>query len=148
MEPSSHLSVVLDLSPLQWHLSSSPNDNQSPLTFRSFLAQTLAFLNSHLAFKHENTLAVYGALPGKRCAQVMMVIYRVTDLFLSRLNSVLLYSSSDVTPDGTSEPADANIYLPFKSLDTTLTKRIVEELDALPDFDEERELNSYSDKLF
>jgi hypothetical protein len=78
----------------------------------------------------------------------MMVIYRVTDLFLSRLNSVLLYSSSDVTPDGTSEPADANIYLPFKSLDTTLTKRIVEELDALPDFDEERELNSYSDKLF
>lgn len=66
MEPASHMSVILDLSPTQWHLSSLPK-NEYPLSFRSFLAQTLAFLNSHLAFKHENTLAVYGALPGKRC---------------------------------------------------------------------------------
>ena len=65
MELSSHMSVIIDLSPSQWHLSALP-DNPQPLSFRSFLAQTLAFLNSFLAFKHENTLAVYGALPGKR----------------------------------------------------------------------------------
>ena len=80
MEPSSHLSVILDLSPLQWHFSSLPNDNPYPLTFRSFLAQTLAFLNSHLAFKHENTLAVYGALPGKRYIATNDCDY-VPDLF-------------------------------------------------------------------
>ena len=65
MEPSSHLSVILDLSPTQWTLSGLPK-NPYPLTFKSFLSQTLAFLNSHLACKPENTLAVYGALPGKR----------------------------------------------------------------------------------
>ena len=67
MESSSHLSVILDLSPTQWHLSSQ-NDETHTLSFRSFLVQILAFLNCHLAFKHENTLAVYGSLPGKRFA--------------------------------------------------------------------------------
>ncbi len=71
VEPSSHLSVILDLSPTQWHLASQYNENElqsqsQAITFRSFITQTLAFLNSHLALKHENTLAVYGALPGKR----------------------------------------------------------------------------------
>ena len=59
------MSVILDLSPSQWYLSALP-ENPHPLSFRSFLSQALAFLNSFLAFKHENTLAVYGALPGKR----------------------------------------------------------------------------------
>lgn len=35
--------------------------------------------------------------------------------------------------------ADANTYLPFKMVDNAVTKRIVEELDALPDAEEEGE---------
>ncbi|KAF8973119.1 transcription factor Tfb4-domain-containing protein [Flammula alnicola] len=54
----SHLSVVLDLSPAHWH--------QSDLSLSSFLSQLLVFLNAHIALKHENTLAVFAALPGKR----------------------------------------------------------------------------------
>ncbi|KAI5123036.1 hypothetical protein M0805_000472 [Coniferiporia weirii] len=116
MEPASHMSVILDLSPTQWHLSSLPK-NEYPLSFRSFLAQTLAFLNSHLAFKHENTLAVYGALPGK---------------------SVLLYSSMDRKPETADESlADANTYLPFKVVDTAVTSSIGAELDALSEEEEE-----------
>ncbi|EJD02844.1 Tfb4-domain-containing protein [Fomitiporia mediterranea MF3/22] len=116
MDRPSHLAIILDLSPTQWHLSSLPK-NAYPLSFKSFLAQTLAFLNSHLALKHENTLAVYGAFPGK---------------------SVLLYSSMDHKPEGVDDSiADPNTYLPFKVVDTAVTKRISEELDAMSDFDEE-----------
>ncbi|KAH8119077.1 Tfb4-domain-containing protein [Phellopilus nigrolimitatus] len=116
MEPSSHMSVILDLSPTQWHLSSLPK-NTFPLSFRSFLSQTLALLNSHLALKHENTLAVYGALPGK---------------------SVLLYSSTEDKTEAVDDGlADANTYLPFKVVDTAVTSRIGEELDALSEIEEE-----------
>jgi transcription initiation factor TFIIH subunit 3 len=60
---SSHLSVVIDLSPTQWHLSTL---DAYPLALNTFLSQLLAFLNAHIASKHENTLAVFGAFPGKR----------------------------------------------------------------------------------
>lgn len=64
MEDSpSHLSLVLDLSPTQWHLSSVA---ENPLSLNGFLAHLLTFLNSHIASKHENSLAVFAALPGKR----------------------------------------------------------------------------------
>ena len=59
----SHLSVVVDLSPLQWHLS---KEDSSSLSLEAFLTHFLTFLNSHIASKHENTLAVFGAFPGKR----------------------------------------------------------------------------------
>lgn len=63
----SHLSVILDLSPSQWHLSAEPpSANTLSLSLSSFLSQLLAFLNAHIASKHENSLAVFGALPGKR----------------------------------------------------------------------------------
>jgi transcription initiation factor TFIIH subunit 3 len=61
----SHLSIVLDLSPTQWHLSGE-QQQQHPLSLQAFLSQLLAFINSHAACKHENTLAVFGAFPGKR----------------------------------------------------------------------------------
>jgi hypothetical protein len=64
MDNASHLSVLVDLSPTQWHLSAEANPY--PLSLKSFLSQLLAFLNAHIASKHENTLAVFGALPGKR----------------------------------------------------------------------------------
>ena len=67
MDGSSHLSLIIDLSPSQWHLSAQ-SANSIPLSFQTFLSHVLTFLNSHIAAKHENTLAVFGALPGKRCA--------------------------------------------------------------------------------
>src|SRR5437016_1789883 len=62
----SHLSVVLDLNPAQWYLAEA--DPSDPLTLAAFLSQLLAFLNAHIALKHENDLAVFAALPGKRSA--------------------------------------------------------------------------------
>ncbi|KIL65959.1 hypothetical protein M378DRAFT_161605 [Amanita muscaria Koide BX008] len=113
-----HLSVVVDLSPTQWHLSAlQPPANVYPLPLSSFLSQLLAFLNSHMACKHENTLAVFGALPGK---------------------SVMLYSSTN--PAKNLQVMDSNSYPPFKLVDTTVVTRTAEELDALGDPDEEEPL--------
>ncbi|KDQ57833.1 hypothetical protein JAAARDRAFT_130607 [Jaapia argillacea MUCL 33604] len=114
MDTASHLSVILDLSPTQWHLSSLPS-NTHPLSVASFLSQLLAFLNSHVAIKHENSLAVFGALPGK---------------------SVMLYASTETGSEST-ELADSNTYLPFKLVDATVVERIMDELDALGDPEEE-----------
>jgi len=99
MDPS-HLAVVLDLAPVHWH--------RSPLTLDVFLAQLLAFLNAHIALKHDNHLAVFAALPNR---------------------SVLLYASSDPPSLDTSVPSDPNVYPPFRRLDTAVTTRIAEELN-------------------
>ncbi|KAJ7902076.1 hypothetical protein B0H14DRAFT_2669800 [Mycena olivaceomarginata] len=56
---ASHLSVVVDLSPMHWDLSA----REAP---EKHLPALLAFLNTHIACRHENTLAVFGAFPGKR----------------------------------------------------------------------------------
>jgi hypothetical protein len=66
MDSSSHLSLIVDLSPSQWHLSA--HSDLHPLSFQTFLSHVLTLLNSHIAAKHENSLAVFGALPGKRWA--------------------------------------------------------------------------------
>jgi len=59
MESASHLSVLIDLSPTQWLLS-------TPFTLADFLPILFVFLNAHLVAQHENTLNVFGAFPGKR----------------------------------------------------------------------------------
>ncbi|PBK74556.1 Tfb4-domain-containing protein [Armillaria solidipes] len=110
----SHLSVVVDLSPTQWHLSGH-SSNAYPLALNSFLSQLLVFLNAHLASKHENTLAVFGAFPGK---------------------SVMLYSSIDQESDTTMQ-MDSNSYLAFKVVDSVIVRKIRDELDALMDNEEE-----------
>lgn len=111
MDKASHLSVVLDLSPSQWHLSGEASStNAHPLSFKSFLSQLLVFLNSHIACKDENTLAVFGALPGR---------------------SVMLYSST--TSSSHVEAIDSNTYRPFKILDTAVTDSILEQFEALGD---------------
>ena len=66
MDKASHLSVVLDLSPTQWHLAAQSRTSHS-LTLSTFLSHLLSFLNAHIACKDENSLAVFGALPGKWC---------------------------------------------------------------------------------
>ncbi|KAK0212848.1 transcription factor Tfb4-domain-containing protein [Desarmillaria ectypa] len=110
----SHLSVVVDLSPTQWHLSGL-SSNAYPLALNSFLSQLLVFLNAHLASKHENTLAVFGALPGK---------------------SVMLYSSIDQESDATMQ-MDSNSYVAFKVVDSAIVRRTRDELDVLMDDEEE-----------
>ncbi|KAJ7446236.1 transcription factor Tfb4 [Mycena galericulata] len=113
----SHLSVVVDLSPVHWELSAGDEpENTHPLSLATFLSQLLAFLNAHIACRHENTLAVFGAFPGK---------------------SIMLYSSSDPVPDSLATDTDANAYPPFTVVDSTVVQRIMAELDSLEEKDEE-----------
>ncbi|KAJ7680574.1 transcription factor Tfb4-domain-containing protein [Mycena polygramma] len=112
----SHLSVVIDLSPVHWELSSrEPPENTYPLTLATFLSQLLAFLNSHIACRHENSLAVFGAFPGK---------------------SMMLYSSSDPASD-LSTDMNANSYPPFQAVDSAVVQRVMAELDVLEEQEEE-----------
>jgi len=104
MDPPGHLSLILDLSPVL--CSATPNDgaNESVLPLSSFLSHVLAFVNSHLAARDENTITVLGAFPSK---------------------SVLLYSSDSVFD---SPPQGANTYRPFKVVDSAVTAKIQQEL--------------------
>lgn len=128
MDGSSHLSLIIDLSPSQWHLSAQPS-NPRPLSFQTFLSHVLTFLNSHIASKHENTLAVFGALPGKRCAHTTI---EPQSLSLNCNSSSMLYSSLDAeSANGNEPPADANSYRPFKVVDSVVTNNIQNELDLI-----------------
>jgi len=115
MDKASHLSVILDLSPTQWHLSGQTT-NSHPISLSSFLSQLLAFLNMHIACKDENTLAVFGALPGK---------------------SSLLYSSTSLIQEERIDAADANTYRPFKILDSTVMNSILEQVEAIGELEGE-----------
>ncbi|KAF9469912.1 transcription factor Tfb4-domain-containing protein [Collybia nuda] len=111
----SHLSLVIDMSPMQWHLSGEgPPTNAYPLTLDAFLSQLLAFLNSHVASKDENTLAVFGAFPGR---------------------SVMLYSSTDPAPN--QQNINANSFPPFELVDSNIIRRISEEMEDLGEPEEE-----------
>ncbi|KAH8814694.1 transcription factor Tfb4 [Flagelloscypha sp. PMI_526] len=105
----SHLSVILDLTPSNWHYSAGAG-----LSLDTAIPQLLTFFNAHIALKHENSLAVYGALPNK---------------------SVLLYSSHD--PVVNPPQADSNTFPPFKVVDTTITSRIKKEFELLGESPEE-----------
>ncbi|KAF9454037.1 Tfb4-domain-containing protein [Macrolepiota fuliginosa MF-IS2] len=105
MDASSHLSVVLDLPPAQWHRSAH---HTQPLDLPSFLSHVLVFLNAHIANCAENSLAVFGAFPG---------------------NSLMLYSSADPVPEHL--PIDPDSYPPFVHLDHAISRRIHAHLDAL-----------------
>ncbi|KAJ8077254.1 RNA polymerase II transcription factor B subunit 4 [Marasmius tenuissimus] len=102
MDRPSHLSVIVDLDPSRW----------TALNLPQFISNLLAFLNAHIAAKHENTLAVFGAFPAK---------------------SVMLYSSLDPVTDV--PPSDANSYPPFKLVDSTVATRITRELELIADDD-------------
>ncbi|KAI0630365.1 transcription factor Tfb4 [Trametes polyzona] len=115
MDKPSHLSVVLDLSPTQWALCAQ-STNPPGISLQAFLSQLLAFLNAHIACKDENTLAVFGALPGQ---------------------SVLLYSSTGEVTASDNEPTDPNTYRPFKTLDSAVMNSLAERLGSLGDAQEE-----------
>ncbi|KAK7053466.1 RNA polymerase II transcription factor B subunit 4 [Paramarasmius palmivorus] len=99
MDRPSHLSIIIDLSPRRWLQA-------QPFSLPQFTSHLLAFLNAHIAAKHENSLAVFGAFPAK---------------------SLMLYSSSDSVADV--PPSDANVFPPFKLVDATVVQRIAEVLD-------------------
>jgi hypothetical protein len=88
MDKPAHLSVIIDLSPTQWHLAAvDPN----PLALDVFLPQLFAFLNAYIASMHENTLAVFAALPGKRFAvNVLVVVLSLIDCAFKVSCSILL----------------------------------------------------------
>ncbi|KAF5351960.1 hypothetical protein D9756_007562 [Leucocoprinus leucothites] len=105
MDASSHLSVVLDLPPAQWHRAAHHG-----LPLSDFLSHVLVFLHAHIAANAENSLAVFGAFPG---------------------SSTLLYSSADPVPEHL--PIHPNSYPPFAALDHAVNRRIHAHLDALDD---------------
>jgi hypothetical protein len=77
MDRAAHLSVIVDLSPVQWHLSAQPGpSNPQPVSLSAFLSQLVTFLNSHIASKPENTLCVLGAFPAKRCAPSSCLVHQ------------------------------------------------------------------------
>lgn len=132
MDKASHLSVVLDLSLKQWHLAAQ-STNPHPISLATFLSHFLAFLNAHIACKDENSLAVFGAFPGKRCVS----IHFASELTLRYFRSVMLYSSTMSVPEENIGPADANTYRPFRVMDTILMQNIAKETEALGEPDSE-----------
>lgn len=77
---------------------------------------------------------------------VQLNISQLTDLHIVYvfMDSVLLYSSTDYKTElGDDSFADANTYLPFKIVDTAVTTRIGEELDAMTELEEEGKISSY-----
>ncbi|OSD06873.1 transcription factor Tfb4 [Trametes coccinea BRFM310] len=115
MDKPSHLSVILDLSPTQWALCAQ-STNPPGISLQAFLSQLLAFFNAHIACKDENTLAVFGALPGQ---------------------SVLLYSSTGEVVAKDTEPTDPNTYRPFKTLDATVMNSLAEHIASFDGVSEE-----------
>lgn len=63
-DPADFLIVILDLNPLAW--SDGQDQNQLPgSTLISAIESFLVFVNAHLALRHENAIAVYGATLGQ-----------------------------------------------------------------------------------
>lgn len=102
-----HLTIIVDLNPVQWHLSAQPS-NEYPLSLSQFLAQLLVFVNAHLAGKDENTVAIIGAFPAY---------------------SQMLYKTGDeVGVQETPSREHSNSYQPFRVVDSKLTEQIQNEL--------------------
>jgi hypothetical protein len=136
---ASHLSLILDLSPIQWALSSA--DPSSPLSLSTFLAHLFAFLNAHLAAKAENSLSVFGALPGRSA-----MLYSSSPASSSSTGSRLRVSS-EATHGVDVPPPDANSYQPFKVVNSSVSSRIASELSSLTDFEEERKSFPFPEPL-
>jgi hypothetical protein len=55
----------------------------------------------------------------------------------------MLYSSSDPVPDSLSNDASANSYPPFIAVDSAVVQRIMSELDALEEQEEEGNVTEF-----
>ena len=125
---SSHRSVILDLCPTQWLLSAQ-HPNPRPLSFDIFLSHPFVFLNSHIANKRENSLAVFDALLGKgRHFPSFSSLFSKLKQF-----SVLFFSSEEAGDSSTAEVVQphSNPYRVFKTVGQSLVKRIPREFNIL-----------------
>ncbi|KAI9622183.1 hypothetical protein H4Q26_015217 [Puccinia striiformis f. sp. tritici PST-130] len=61
-EPADLLTVILDLNPLAWTDLENEDELDQRTNLISVLESFLIFANSHLALRHENAIAVYGAM--------------------------------------------------------------------------------------
>ncbi|KAH7108476.1 transcription factor Tfb4 [Auriculariales sp. MPI-PUGE-AT-0066] len=109
MQRSSHLSLILDLSPTQWYLSAQPA-NENPLSLADFFSAVSAFMNAHVGGSHSNTLTVLGAFPAK---------------------SVVLYSSSEPKTARDAATVPDSSFAPFYTINSTVIQRVKDELALL-----------------
>ncbi|KAH9450626.1 hypothetical protein MJO28_009948 [Puccinia striiformis f. sp. tritici] len=107
-EPADLLTVILDLNPLAWTDLENEDELDQRTNLISVLESFLIFANSHLALRHENAIAVYGASLG---------------------SSELLYSSLQAKKPTTktSQPSgsrDANTYQSFRILNDSIVNGV------------------------
>ncbi|KAA1133364.1 RNA polymerase II transcription factor B subunit 4 [Puccinia graminis f. sp. tritici] len=107
-DPADLLTVILDLNPLAWADLESGESQEETTSLVSVIESFLIFANSHLALRHENAIAVYGASLG---------------------SSELLYSSLQAKPITTksSQPSgsrDANTYQSFRILNDSIASGV------------------------
>ncbi|EJU04108.1 transcription factor Tfb4 [Dacryopinax primogenitus] len=109
MSSPSHLSLILDLTPVPWDALSH---STPPLRLKDFLAQALVFINAHLALRNENSVSVFGALPGR---------------------SMILYP-----PAGSTQvEADENTFHVFGQVDEGFMRSVEQEVEDLQEVEED-----------
>jgi len=117
--------IVIDTNPFEWEHPSAP------LKLNEALKHILAFMNAHLAGRHDNRLAVIASHVGVRCVfkanMWKRFIERSDKLMLVCIqpyNSKFLYPTlNELTPGSKTESKkDANVYPVFKVVnDAVLT---------------------------
>ncbi|KAL9092695.1 MAG: hypothetical protein Q9159_000766 [Coniocarpon cinnabarinum] len=115
--PPSLLVLVLDTSPLPWHILS-----QSPYSLPlipTAISQLLLFINAHLALSQENRIAVLAAHCG-RTHWLYPACSAPGPLSTESNNS----HDDELPNDSTAVPTDANKYRPFAILEHTILTRL------------------------
>ncbi|GAA6006117.1 TFIIH/NER complex subunit TFB4 [Rhodotorula paludigena] len=111
------LCLILDLNPVAWaQCAQQGAEAGDALSLEQALDHTLVFCNAHLALRHENEIAVFGAGPG-----------RSRQLFSSQLAPTSAASTS------TSAASDSNIYQQFRIVDERLTAGVKEMMGDMPE---------------
>lgn len=136
----------LDLNPFAWAEFEAEGSDQS-IDLVSALESLLVFANAHLAIKHENALAVYGATIGRRFGH--QALQNKLELlgqwligFFFYLFSQLLYSSVDntrgqVSTSNSASRRDASTYQTFRVVDDAVSEGVKQLMDL-----EDHELSS------
>ncbi|GAA5978210.1 hypothetical protein JCM21900_005893, partial [Sporobolomyces salmonicolor] len=105
----------LDLNPASWAQSAHPSPGGDALSLDQALGHVLVFCNAHLALRHENEVAVFGATVGSS-----------RQLFSSQLTP----TSSSSAPFFPSH--DSNIYQQFRVVDERIAAGIKELIADMP----------------
>ncbi|CEQ42689.1 SPOSA6832_04535 [Sporobolomyces salmonicolor] len=117
------LCLILDLNPASWAQSAHPSPGGDALSLDQALDHVLVFCNAHLALRHENEVAVFGATIGSS-----------RQLFSSQLTP----TSSSSAPFFPSH--DSNIYQQFRVVDERIAAGIKGLIADMPE-DSDRGVN-------